>query len=101
MKHTLSTLVLSIAASFASTGAFSQTSPQPGLDPQRMEQMMQQLEARFANANSTHDGKLTKAQAAQGMPMVARNFDQIDARKAGYITLPQIQQYMQQRAASH
>jgi hypothetical protein len=101
MKNTLSILILSIAASFACTGAIAQTSPQSRVDPQRMELMMQQLEARFANANTTHDGKLTKAQAAQGMPMVARNFDQIDSQKAGYITLPQIEQFMQQRAASH
>ena len=101
MKNTLSILILSIAASFACTGAIAQTSPQSGVDPQRMELMMQQPEARFANANTTHDGKLTKAQAAQGMPMVARNFDQIDSRKAGYVTLPQIQQFMQQRATSH
>ncbi len=101
MKNTLSILILSIAASFASTGALAQTSSQPEVNPQRMELMMQQLEARFAKANTTHDGRLTKAQAEQAMPMVARNFDQIDAQKAGYVTLPQIQQFMQQRATSH
>jgi hypothetical protein len=62
---------------------------------------MQQLQARFSAANTTHDGKLTKAQAAQGMPMVAQNFDQIDTQRAGYITLLQIEQFMQQRATSH
>jgi hypothetical protein len=101
MKNTIAILVLSIAASFASTGAMAQTAPQPGLSQQRMELAMQQLQARFAAANTSHDGKLTHAQAAQGMPMVARNFDQIDTQKAGYITLPQIEQFMQQRAASH
>jgi hypothetical protein len=95
MKNAIAILVLSIAASFASTGAMAQTAPQ------RMERVMQQLETRFAAANTTHDGKLTRAQAAQAMPMVAQNFDQIDTQKAGYITLPQIEQFMQQRAASH
>jgi hypothetical protein len=103
MKNTIAILVLSIAASFASTGAMAQaqTAPQTTVSPQRMERAMQQLQARFAAANTTHDGKLTQAQAAQGMPMVAQNFDQIDTQKAGYITLPQIEQFMQQRAASH
>jgi hypothetical protein len=100
MKNALSILVLSIAASFACTGAIAQTSPST-VNPQRIQLMMQQLETRFANANTTRDGKLTKAQAEQGMPMVARNFDQIDSRKAGYVTLPQIQQFMEQRATSH
>lgn len=103
MKNKIAIFILSIAASFASTGAMAQaqTTPQPPVSPQRMEHAMQQLQARFAAANTTHDGKLTQAQAAQGMPMVARNFDQIDAQKAGYITLPQIEQFMQQRATSH
>jgi hypothetical protein len=101
MKNFIAMLVLSIAASFASTGAMAQTSSQPMAGSQRMEHAMQQLQARFATANTTHDGKLTRAQAAQGMPMVAQNFDQIDTQKTGYITLAQIEQFMQQRAASH
>jgi hypothetical protein len=101
MRNTIAIFVLSIAASFASTGAMAQTAPQATVSPQRMERAMQQLQARFAAANTTHDGKLTQAQAAQGMPMVAQNFDQIDTQKAGYITLPQIEQFMQQRATSH
>ena len=101
MKKALSILVLSIAVSLGSTAAMAQTTPQPMASSQRMERAMQQLQARFATANTTHDGKLTKAQAAQGMPMVAQNFDQIDTQNAGYITLPQIEQFMQQRATSH
>jgi len=101
MKNTIAVFVLSIAASFASAGVMAQTAPQATVSPQRMERAMQQLQARFAAANTTHDGKLTQAQAAQGMPLVAQNFDQIDTQKAGYITLPQIEQFMQQRATSH
>ncbi len=85
----------------ASTVTFAQTAaPQAG-NPQRMERMVQQLQTRFANANTTHDGKLTKDQAASGMPMLAKHFDEIDTQKAGYITLPQIEAFMQQRAAAH
>src|ERR1700722_19000475 len=100
MKNALAIFILSIAASFASTGAMAQTAPQSAASPQRMERAMQQLQGRFAAANTTHDGKLTRAQAAQGMPMVAQNFDQIDTQKAGYITLPQIAKFMQQRTTS-
>jgi hypothetical protein len=101
MKNAISIFVLSIAASFGSTGAMAQTAQEPGAGSQRMERAMQQLQARFAAANITQDGKLTKAQAAQGMPRVAQDFDQIDTQKAGYITLAQIEQFMMQRAASH
>ncbi|MFM0220587.1 EF-hand domain-containing protein [Paraburkholderia dipogonis] len=84
----------------ASTVTFAQTAPQGG-NPQRMERMVQQLQSRFANANTTHDGKLTKEQAAAGMPMVAKHFDEIDTQKAGYITLAQIEAFMQERGAAH
>lgn len=85
----------------ASTFTFAQTAaPQAG-NPQRMERMVQQLQTRFANANTTHDGKLTKDQAASGMPMLAKHFDEIDTQKAGYITLPQIEAFMQERGAAH
>jgi len=85
----------------ASTVTFAQSAaPQAG-NPQRMQRMEQQLQTRFSNANTTHDGKLTKDQAVAGMPMVAKHFDEIDAQKAGYITLPQIEAFMQQRGAAH
>lgn len=85
----------------ASTVTFAQTTVPQGGNPQRMERMVQQLQTRFANANTTHDGKLTKEQAAAGMPMVAKHFDEIDTQKAGYITLPQIMAFMQERGAAH
>jgi hypothetical protein len=100
MNKLLTTLVLCLAC----TGAFAQTdaqTPPMGGNPQRMAQMAQQLQSRFARANTTQDGKLTRQQAAAGMPMVARNFDEIDTAKAGYVTLPQIEAFMQQRAAAH
>jgi hypothetical protein len=101
MNKLLTTLALCLACS----GAFAQTAaqtPQPlGGNPQRMAQMAQQLQGRFASANTTQDGKLTRQQAAAGMPMVARYFDAIDTTKSGYVTLPQIEAFMQQRAAAH
>jgi hypothetical protein len=52
------------------------------------------MQERFTAANTTHDGKLTKQQAELGMPRVAQHFDQIDTQKVGYVTLPQIEQFL-------
>jgi hypothetical protein len=94
-------LVAIVLLCCASTVTFAQTAaPQAG-NSQRMERMVQQLQMRFSNANTTHDGKLTREQAAAGMPMVAKHFDEIDTQKAGYITLPQIEAFMQERGAAH
>ncbi len=92
------------ALCLASTCAFAQTAPQPGMgnmSPQRMERMAQQLQTRFANANTTRDGKLTREQAAAGMPMVAKHFDEIDTQKLGYVTLAQIAAFVQQRGVAN
>ncbi|GAB2908973.1 hypothetical protein GCM10027093_53810 [Paraburkholderia jirisanensis] len=114
MKKFLATLVLCIA----STAAFAQSAPAQNATAQnataqnataqnatagapapmaggaRMERAMEQLQSRFSSANTTHDGKLTKDQAATGMPRVAQHFDEIDTQKVGYVTLPQIEQFM-------
>jgi hypothetical protein len=93
------------ALCLASTCAFAQSTPQmsgaSGMSQQRMERMAQQLQTRFANANTTHDGKLTREQAAAGMPMVYQHFDEIDTQKLGYVTLPQIAAFVQQRAVAN
>jgi hypothetical protein len=101
----------SIAAAFVSLAvcaacalpvfAQAQTATQPmGASP-RIEQAMQRLPTRFASANTTHDGKLTRDQASTGMPMVAKHFDEIDTQKNGYVTLPQIQTFLREHAAQH
>jgi hypothetical protein len=58
------------------------------------------LVQRFATANVTHDGRLTREQAGSGMPMVARNFDTIDIEHKGYITLPEIRAFAAERRAA-
>ncbi|QQC67233.1 hypothetical protein [Paraburkholderia ginsengisoli] len=97
MKKMLAAMLLCCA----STVTFAQSAAPEAGNPQRMERMAQQLQTRFANANTTRDGKLTKQQADAGMPMVARHFDEIDTQKAGYVTLPQIAAFMQERGAAH
>lgn len=58
------------------------------------------LVQRFASANVTHDGRLTREQADSGMPMVARNFDTIDIEHKGYVTLPEIRAFAAERRAA-
>jgi hypothetical protein len=58
------------------------------------------LELRFAAANETNDGRLTRRQAESGMPLVAQNFDAIDVQGRGYVTLPEIQAFLTQRSAA-
>ena len=59
------------------------------------------LRARFAAANTTHDGRLTLAQAeAAGMRNVARNFDTIDVGRKGYVTLADIHAFRRARRAA-
>jgi hypothetical protein len=57
------------------------------------------LAQRFAAANATHDGRLTRDQAANGMPVVARNFDTIDVGHKGFVTLPEIRAFAAERRA--
>jgi hypothetical protein len=48
------------------------------------------LAQHFAAANLTHDGALTREEAAAGMSMMARNFDVIDVDHKGFVTMPEI-----------
>jgi hypothetical protein len=57
------------------------------------------LAQRFAAANVTHDGRLTRQQAATGMPVVARNFDAIDLDHKGFVTMPEIRAFAVERRA--
>ncbi len=52
------------------------------------------LAERFAQANTTHDGKLTLAQArAARMSGITTNFGLIDKQQHGYVTLDDIHQF--------
>ena len=56
---------------------------------------------RFDAANTTHDGRLTLAQAEAGrMRMVARNFDAIDSDHKGYVTLGDVRTFNRARRAA-
>jgi glutathione S-transferase len=58
------------------------------------------LQQRFAQANITHDGRLTLAQARAGhMLNIAHHFDQIDTAHQGFITLDQLRAYRRRMLA--
>lgn len=59
------------------------------------------MDERFAAANTTHDGKLTRAQASAGhLRAITRDYDQIDRSKKGYVTLDEVKAHQsEQRAA--
>lgn len=57
------------------------------------------LEQKFAAANVTGDGRLTREQAIAGMPQVAENFYAIDVNNKGYVTLSEVEAYLAQQHA--
>lgn len=56
-------------------------------DPKKCEQERQaKMDQRFKKADSDGSGALSRAEAEQGMPMLAKNFDHVDANKDGQVT---------------
>ncbi|MEX3926915.1 EF-hand domain-containing protein [Paraburkholderia sp. BR10936] len=100
MKKMIAALVLCIVSAAVCVPASAQALPGGSGDSARVERMIAQLQGRFAAANTTHDGKLTREQAQAGMPKVAQHFDEIDTQKAGFVTLAQIEDFMRARAAA-
>lgn len=98
MKKMITVMILCIVSAGASARGLAGGGGEDRMA--RTEQVLSQLQTRFANANTTRDGKLTRAQAQAGMPMVARHFDEMDTHHAGYLTLPQIEAFMAQRMRS-
>ncbi|MBN3743787.1 EF-hand domain-containing protein [Burkholderia seminalis] len=97
MKKMIAAVVLCIVSAAASA---QQVPPDAAAGGLRAEHALMQLQTRFASANTTHDGKLTREQAAAGMPMVAQHFDEIDVQHNGYVTLAQLAGFMRQRMAA-
>jgi hypothetical protein len=54
----------------------------------------------FADANTTHDGRLTLNQATTGYKSVARSFNQIDVAHHGYVTLDDIKAWKAAKKAA-
>jgi hypothetical protein len=60
------------------------------------------LDKRFADANTTHDGHLTKeqAEAAGNLKNVVKHFDAMDADHKGYVTIDDIHKFNHARRAA-
>ena len=104
LSHLITTLcagallpVLAQAQPAATSGASDQTAPAKGGGPRDPEKMRAAFAERFKKADANGDGKLTKAEADAGMPMVARNFDALDTNKDGFVTPDEIRAGMEQR----
>jgi hypothetical protein len=54
----------------------------------------------FADANTTHDGRLTLDQATAGYKSIAKSFSQIDVNHHGYVTLDDIKAWRAAKKAA-
>ncbi|MSP01919.1 MAG: hypothetical protein EXR07_12845 [Acetobacteraceae bacterium] len=54
----------------------------------------------FADANTTHDGRLTLAQATAGYKSIAKSFTQIDVNRRGYVTVDDIKAWKAAKKAA-
>ena len=52
--------------------------------------MDKEIDQRFALADKNKDGRLTLAEAKEGMPRIASNFSRIDVQNKSYVTLEEI-----------
>jgi hypothetical protein len=94
MKLDRPATALLLVLAFGSANAIAQTGNVPDV-----QQMRAKMTERFASADVNHDGKLTREEAETKMPMVARNFDQIDKAHKGYVTLDDIQAFSREKMA--
>lgn len=94
MKMNESAIMLCLVVAFGSASAAAQTATPPDA-----QQMRAKLTERFTAADANHDGKLTREEADAKMPMVARNFAQIDKAHKGYVTLEDIQAFSRDKMA--
>jgi EF hand len=88
-------IALWFVIALGTAGATAQTASTPDAQPMRAK-----ITERFAAADANHDGKLTREEAEASMPIVARNFDQIDKAHKGFVTLDDIQAFYRERMAA-
>lgn len=63
----------------------------------RQQRLLQQLQQRFTQADSNHDGHLSREEAQAGMPRVYQHYDEIDASHSGALSLEDITRYLAQQ----
>src|SRR5262245_32075319 len=57
--------------------------------------MRQHFDESFTKADTDGDGRLSQAEAEQGMPRLGRDFADVDADKDGFVTRDEIKSHMQ------
>jgi Ca2+-binding EF-hand superfamily protein len=58
------------------------------------------LRAKFAAADTNHDGALDRAEAQSGMPRIGKHFDEVDANHDGKLSQAEVADYvLKMRAA--
>jgi hypothetical protein len=62
----------------------------------RSQQMIERAQQRFADADTDHDGRLSRAEAEAGTPRLAAHFDEIDGDRDGMLTTAEIAGYLRQ-----
>jgi EF hand len=95
MKLDNTAIALWLVIALGTVSAAAQTASPTDAPPMRAK-----ITERFAAADTNHDGKLTREEAEANMPMVARNFDQIDKTHKGYVTLDDIQAFSREKMAA-
>jgi len=95
MKHGILPRVASLVVTFLVLSACAVQAQQAS----RLDKFQARLAERFSAADQDHDGWVTRAEAEAGMPFVARNFDQIDAKGQGRLSQDDILAFLASRAA--
>jgi Ca2+-binding EF-hand superfamily protein len=79
--------------------AFAQDQDQSGGAKPNRRAAMEKFNERFKEADANGDGKLTLDEAQAKMPMVAKNFNEIDADHKGYVTKQEVAKAMRKMMA--
>ena len=91
---------ISLALLMAMASVAAQVQPVPDI-PGSFKEARAMIHKRFVAADTNHDGKLTREEAEAGMPQVYKHFNEIDARKRGYVTERQIGAYWSAVTKAH
>ena len=89
-------LVPLLSAPLLSTAGLAQNITSPAADHHGRRSAAEH----FADANTTHDGRLTMDQATAGYKSIAKTFTQIDLNHRGYITLDDIKAWKAAKKAA-
>jgi hypothetical protein len=61
---------------------------------------LEKLRAKFAAADADHDGLLARNEAVNGMPRVAKHFDEADADRDGRLSMAEVTAYIARARAA-